>query len=269
MEVASGIVTARATSCATVPRTRTGPISTIFITKLVLLFVYPLGAAILVGAVALALSFTSWRRTGQALLGFTLAALWISATPAFAHWLSWRWESQIPLVTLESLPQSDVVILLGGTPVSRIGRALSLYRAGKAPLIVITGGNKPWQKAVIPEAQRVADLLVEFGVPRSALVLETRSRSTRENAVNTAAVFKERGWRHGLLVTEGVHMPRALTAFQKVGLDVTPAATGIHSGLVKLDNLLDLLPNAKALAWTTSAIKEMIGLFVYRYRGWA
>ncbi len=148
-------------------------------------------------------------------------------------------------------------------------RALRLYRAGKAPFIVITGGIPPGQGAVVPEAQRVADFLVEIGAPRSALILETRSRNTRENAVNTAAIFKEHGWQHGLLVTEGLHMPRALATFQKMGLDVTPAATDIPSGSIRADSLIDFLPDARALAWTTSAIKEMIGLCVYRYGGWA
>ncbi len=93
---------------------------------------------------------------------------------------------------------------------------------GKAPFIVITGGNPLEQRAVVPEAQRVADFLVEVGAPRADLILETKSRNTRENAVNTAAIFKEHGWRHGFHVTEGVHMPRALATFQKMDLDVTP-----------------------------------------------
>ena len=111
--------------------------------------------------------------------------------------------------------------------------------------------------------------MVEIGTPRSALILETRSRNTRENAVNTAAIFKENGWRHALLVTEGVHMPRALATFQKVGIDVMPAATDIPSWSLNVDSNLDFLPDVAALAWTTSAIKEMIGLCVYRHRGWA
>ena len=220
------------------------------------------------GAVALALSFTSWRRIGQGLLGCALAALWIPATPAFANWLNWRVASQVPPVSLESLPQSDAVILLGGTPVRRIMRALWLYREGKAPFIVITGGNPLEKRAVVPEAQRVADFMVEIGAPLAALILETKSRNTRENAVNTAAIFKEHGWRHGLLVTDGVHMPRAMATFKKIGLDVTPVTTDIISGSLKADSLIDFLPDAGALAWTTSAIKEMIGLCVYRYRGW-
>jgi uncharacterized SAM-binding protein YcdF (DUF218 family) len=239
------------------------------LTKLVSLFVYPLGAAILIGATALVLSFTNWWRIGRVLFGCALAALWIAATPIFANWLNWRLESQVPSVSLESLPQSDAVILLGGTPVGRIMHALRVYRAGKAPVIVITGGNPPWQKAGVPEALRVADFLIEIGAPRAALILETRSRNTRENAVNTAVIFKEHGWQHGLLITEGVNMPRALAAFRQVGLDVTPAVTGVRAGPLQRHNLLDFLPSVEALSWTTSAIKEIIGLRYYHYRGWA
>jgi uncharacterized SAM-binding protein YcdF (DUF218 family) len=64
-------------------------------------------------------------------------------------------------------------------------------------------------------------------------------------------------------------MPRALAAFKKVGLSVTPAAPDIDAEPLEFSNFLDLLPNAGALAWTTSTIKEMIGLCVYRLRGWA
>ena len=67
------------------------------------------------------------------------------------------------------MPQSDVLILLGGEPTSRILHALRIYNAGKAsPLIVISAGNLPWQAAVVPEAQLIADRLVELGAPRSA-----------------------------------------------------------------------------------------------------
>ena len=62
----------------------------LFLTKLISLFVYPLGAAIFVGATALALSFTRWRHIGQVLLGIVLVVLWIAATPGFAKWLNWH-----------------------------------------------------------------------------------------------------------------------------------------------------------------------------------
>ena len=258
--------------------------ATVILTKVLLHLVYPLGAALILGAIALVLTFSRWPHMGQTLLGLTLLCLWIASTPIFANWLNFRLESQFPPQSVETLPQSDVVIVLGGVlgqPIpprvaadlsgsaDRIIHALRIYRSGKARFILISaGGYVPWQWAGIPEAQLIADLLLELGVPRSVLILEAESRTTRENAVNTAAIFKEHGWRRGHLVTSGSHMPRALATFQKVGVDVIPASTDIHAGPPQGIILLGLIPSAKSLALTTSAIKEIVGLCVYRYRGW-
>ena len=54
---------------------QSSPMSNLFLTKLLTIFVYPLGAAITASAIAFALSFTSWWRIGQLLLGFALVAL--------------------------------------------------------------------------------------------------------------------------------------------------------------------------------------------------
>ena len=240
--------------------------TTLLLTKGLPLSVYPLGVVIAVSAAAVVLSFTSWWRIGLVLLGFALVAFWIAATPVFANWLNWRLNSEFPPVNVETLPQSDVVILLGGVgadlenPANRIMHALQVYHAGKAPLILISSGN---------DAGVMADRLVGFGVPRSALILETQSRNTWENAVNTAAIFKAHGWRNGVLVTSAAHMPRALAAFQRVGLSVVPAATGIQAGPPQFGSRLDLQMDQEALLRTTAAIKEMIGLLVYRCLGWA
>jgi uncharacterized SAM-binding protein YcdF (DUF218 family) len=210
---------------------------------------------------AVALSVTSWWRVGLVLLGLALIALRLAATPFCANWLEWRLESEFPPVNVETLPQSDTVILLGGVgldlnnPTNRIMHALQIYRAGKAPLILYSGGN--------------ADPLVELGVPHAALILDTESRNTRENAVNTAAIFKARGWRSGILVTSAAHMPRALGAFQRAGLSVVPASTGIESRPPQFDIYLDLQMDREAIRRTTAAIKEVVALLVYRFLGWA
>src|SRR5262249_38667298 len=113
------------------------------------------------------------------------------------------------------------------------------------------------------------DPLIKLGVPNTALIVETESRNTRENAVNTAAIFKARGWRRGILVTSADHMPRALGAFQTVGLSVVPATPGIQAGLTQFHGRVDLRVNNEAFQQTTQAIKEMVGLLVYRLLGWA
>jgi uncharacterized SAM-binding protein YcdF (DUF218 family) len=153
--------------------------------------------------------------------------------------------------------------------VDRVITALRLYRIGKAPRILISGGNLPWQASAAPEAELAADFLVELGIPRTAILVETASRNTRENALNAKKIIDEAGWKTGLLVTSGAHMPRALATFRMVGLNLTPAATDIRSRLSLVESPLDFLPDAAALAMTTAAVKEWIGLAVYRYRGWA
>jgi uncharacterized SAM-binding protein YcdF (DUF218 family) len=144
-------------------------------------------------------------------------------------------------------------------------QALRIYNAGKAPLIVISAAD-------VSEAQLNADRLVEFGgAPRSVVILETASRNTRENAVHVATLFKQHDWRTGLLVTSAAHMPRALAAFRKAGLSVTPAATDAHAIPFRLRFVSprDLVPYVGTFNSTKMAIKEVIGLCVYRLRGWA
>lgn len=244
----------------------------------------PLSAAILVAATGFAFSFGRMRRTGQAIIASALLALWVAGTPICADWLTWRLEAQFAPVSIGSLPYSDAVIVLGGIigqpirpraspdlgdTVDRIIEALRIYRAGKVPRIVISAGNQPEQAKLVPEAELIADFLVELGVPRSALILETRSRNTHENAVYTAAIFREHGWRSALLVTSGIHMPRAMASFGRQAINVYPASTDIHGAPIGKISIMDLFPEPGSLARTTSALREMIGLQIYRFRGWA
>jgi uncharacterized SAM-binding protein YcdF (DUF218 family) len=255
----------------------------LYLSKLLPVFVYPLGAAILLGAVALALLFVGYLRTARWLLAAILIALWVVSTPLFANWITVRLEGTHPPQAIEALPAADAVILLGGVldrPASggipadlgeaadRLLHAARLYRAGKAPRIIVTGGNLPWIGGA-PESETLAELLVELGLPRPALIVEPKSVNTRESGVNVAAIFREQSWRTGLLVTSGTHMPRALAVFHAAGVDVAPAATDIHGRPRYRVSLLACLPDAAALTRSTSAFKEFIGLYAYRWLGWA
>lgn len=256
----------------------------LFVSKLLPIFVYPLGLAILLAAAALALSLVGWRRLAHAALAIGLVVLFVTSTPIFANWLTGTLEAQYPSHQVATLPTADVAIVLGGavgqaqpprvavdlTEASdRVLHAAHLYRAGKVERIVVSGGNLPWLTPARPEAESIAALLVEWGVPRSAIVLEPESRNTYENAVNTAAIMRAGGWRTALLVTSAAHMPRALATFRRNGVDAVPAATDFQARPVFYESPFDLLPDAEALARTTVAIKEWLGLIVYRMRGWA
>jgi uncharacterized SAM-binding protein YcdF (DUF218 family) len=151
----------------------------------------------------------------------------------------------------------------------RVLYAAHLFQAGKVDHILVSGGNLPWQPATKPESQLVSDQLVEFGVPSQAIVQDPTSRTTRENAVNSAAIMDAQGWYTALLVTSAIHMPRALAAFRQAEAKVLPATTDVRVTFPLYGAPFDLLPDAAALAQSTGAIKEWIGLAVYRARGWA
>jgi uncharacterized SAM-binding protein YcdF (DUF218 family) len=251
----------------------------LFLSKILPTFAYPLGVALLLALISLLMR----RSVARLLVGLAIVILWVASMPVSANWLMAQLERAYPPIPIDQLPVADVAIILGGIlgqplpprtepdlgdPVDRIIKGWRLYRAGKVKTIIVSGGNLPWGSAVTAEAELIRDFLVELGVPAGAIVIETGSRNTRENALNTAGLLRDRGWDSAILVTSGAHMPRALAAFRRASVVVTPAATDIQARYPLADSFLDFLPNAEALATTTAGIKEWLGLAYYRERGW-
>ena len=110
--------------------------------------------------------------------------------------------------------------------------------------------------------------LADLGVPPEAILLEGRSRNTRENALYTAEILSAEGIDRVLLVTSALHMPRALATFRAAGIDAEPAPTDFEV-MPEPAHLMRWLPDAEALSDSTRALKEYVGWWVYRWRGWA
>ena len=254
----------------------------LFLSKLLPIVLYPLGLAILLALFALI--FGRFRRVSRAALLLAVLLLWLPAMPVTANLLALGWEAAYPPVAVAELPKADAVVLLGGfaaqpmpprvapdlnAAADRLFEAARLFHAGKAAHIVASAGNLPWDPVVAPEAHWVGQLLGELGVPADAVILESRSRNTYENALFTAPILRDKGWHSVLLVTSATHMRRAMATFRKAGLDVTAATTDVQGSFPVASGPLDFLPSADALSATSDMIKEMIGMVYYRLRGWA
>ncbi len=253
--------------------------------KVLSVLAYPLGALLIViGAALMLVAATRQKRAGLLSAGLALLALWAASTPPVAGFAQRSLELQYPAQKAEEAPMADVIIVIGGgvaLPTAynpypdlaaggdRVLHALRLFKAGKAPKILLSGGWAFDSDAPYAEADAMADLLVAFGVGRDRLIIERRSRTTFENAEFTKQLWKENNFTTGLLVTSAFHMPRALAVFRKAGLNVQPAVTDVTVSDAYLPFPLPILPDAASLAITTSAIKEWLGLFIYRWRGWA
>lgn len=258
----------------------------LYLSKLLPLFIYPLGLAIVLCLTTVVLIW--WRKPRLAVFAalFAVFELWLFSVPLVSSALLWSLDGQHPPIAAEQSRSAEAIVVLGGSlhlPNSlrkgvelaessdRILHAAHLWKAGKAPLVLMSGGNIEFftNPSDPPEAQWMAALAREFGVPAGAILTETRSRNTFENAELTARILNPRGVRRILLVTSGFHMPRSVAIFRKVGFEVIPATTDILAGDTQGDLILRLLPSVDALQASTLALKEWVGLVVYRLRGWA
>ena len=139
---------------------------------------------------------------------------------------------------------------------ARGGRAAPRVRPGPQPA-PLRRGTRP----VAPGRGRLGRPPLEaHGVPDGRIVLERGSRNTRENAVESARIVRERGWKTLLLVTSATHMPRAAASFRAAGLDVDFLPVDHRAG----EQAGNLLPRAEALERSTEALRELAGRAIYR-----
>ncbi|MGV6851232.1 MAG: YdcF family protein [bacterium] len=248
--------------------------------KLLPLMVYPLGLAF--SLVIVAILFWRWvPRLARLMMLIAVIQLYVASTPWFAEMIAGSLEAQNPPQKISSLPNADIIVVLGGgingiakprlspelnDAADRLWYAAKLYKAYKAQWVLLTGGQTPWSGVMSPEAQSMSELIQQWGVAGRALKLEGKSRNTYENAVNSRFLIPIEN-SHILLVTSAMHMPRAKAAFQKQGFIVTAATTDIQV-TQHPTTILDYLPSADALALTTQAVKEHLGILYYRSQGW-
>lgn len=233
---------------------------------------YPLAlsACLLLGALlALALRRRGWAAALVA-VAFGWSALW--SVPRMSDALRMSLESANPATTVQALPRVDaIVVLAGGGGYARMDRAgLDLddmhdssriaagaraWFAGRAPVVILSGGVGPPRHR---EADNMARVITRLGVPRASLLLEDRSHSTRENAGYTARLARERGIHRVVLVTSAIHMPRASLLFRQAGLEVVPLAVPERPDRNGWQERW--LPSRSALWRSGRAFKEYAGL---------
>ena len=260
-----------------------GSILYIYLSKLLPLLVLPVGLVLELSFIAFLFLLKGWRRTSLVFLISAMLILWASSMPIVADALLGKLEQDYPAVMMTEVPVSRCMVVLGGAvegvlpprvdidmheAVDRLRKAAQLYHAGRGEIIIVTGGNQPWSPFTEPEAESMKVLLLEWGVPSAAVVLEGASRNTRENARNAIVAMEELACDTALLVTSAAHMKRSVAAFEKMGVTVFPVSADVRV----IDNpkltLLDFLPDVDALKMTTDAMREWIGQKVYQLREW-
>jgi uncharacterized SAM-binding protein YcdF (DUF218 family) len=230
---------------------------------------------------------TLWRRRcvpARRLLVTTLAyaALVLLSTPALAHLslgtLEWRYpptesrpdDVEAIVVLGGGMDPPDAVRLraeLGEESLYRCLHAAAVYRRGKPCPVVVCGGRITPGPSTPPLAGLMREFLRDLGVDDRDIIVEDRSRSTHENAVECRERLRERGIGKIVLVTDAIHMFRALHSFRKQAIQAMPSAC--HHRATEFEwTIGNFLPSASAVQKQQRAFHEWIGSAWYGLKGY-
>jgi uncharacterized SAM-binding protein YcdF (DUF218 family) len=228
------------------------------------LFVPPTGFLVLALA-AYGFLFSRWKKQATIVLGVALGLLWLVSLPVVAEGL-WRLTQRYPPLDLAQPVKAQAVVVIGGdsyrplapeygyAPVAE--RELlerltyAAYVARRTQLPVAVSGNGPEAIAMSATLQRHFDIKTRW--------VESHSRDTFENALETAKLLRPDGVTHIILVTSATHLWRAAHEFMDAGFTVDPAPAVLYSAHPS-EGVLAVLPSTKALERSYEALYELIG----------
>jgi len=167
-------------------------------------------------------------RTRVGLLGWlwrlgVLLAAWLLGVTAWIVWVGER----------DQAAKADAIIVLGAaaydakpSPVfeERIRHGLDLYEQGYAPLLIFTGGYGG-SAARFSESQVARRYALKQGIPDQAILIETASRTTRQNLIEARRLMQQRKLHRVIIVSDPLHMARALRLARELGIDALASST--------------------------------------------
>jgi uncharacterized SAM-binding protein YcdF (DUF218 family) len=133
-----------------------------------------------------------------------------------------------------------------------------LHRKGLAPLLLLSGPGRGEGPA---EAEVRAELARALGLSPEVILTESEAQTTREEAVKSGALLREKGVGRILLVTGSHHMlSRAQRLFERAGFEVLAAPTDeVSSEASSPEGRLRLM---------RQILQELLARFYYRVAGY-
>jgi uncharacterized SAM-binding protein YcdF (DUF218 family) len=189
---------------------------------------------------------------------------------------------------IDALKADAIVVLSGGRVIApgaagvsewsdadRFFGGVELFQAGKAPLLVFTGGWSPLE----PNAKPEGDILIKYAEALGISLVNMQSTSAVVNTAEEARAVSELLKKNKsvnnkseeqikiLLVTSAFHMPRAKRLFELENLQVISFPVDFKVSASREFSILDLLPSAASLSMTELALREFYGRIFYWIKG--
>jgi uncharacterized SAM-binding protein YcdF (DUF218 family) len=252
------------------------------LSKLIFFVLTPSNAMSLAVVLGALLVFGRWRRAGGGLVLAAGLGLLAGGLSPLAVWVALPLEQRFPQFVDDGTPIAGIVVL-GGAIETRLSAArdqLVVNDAGERQIaladlarrypqarLVFTGGSGNLKQGDVSEAEIVGRTADTLGLPRTRLILEDRSRNTRENAAFTADLVKPKPGERWLLVTSAWHMPRAVGCFRAAGFTVQAYPVDYRTAgprdAIRFNGFA-----SDGLATLDLMTKEWIGLLAYRLAGY-
>jgi uncharacterized SAM-binding protein YcdF (DUF218 family) len=152
------------------------------------------------------------------------------------------------------------------TAAIRVTEAVRIFKILNPAFVVSSGGEPHTGRTGAPTGETMKDALLSAGVPAGRILVETQSKTTRDEALVVAPLVEAHGVTQVILVTSGVHMRRSLGAFRAVGIRAIPAIARELEPDPPLGFIL--LPTKEGLGQASENAHETAGLIYYWLRGW-
>lgn len=239
-------------------------------------------AGVTVAAVLLFQRGARRQAIGRTLLAVLVVSYWVMSLPVVANAVQSGF-SPAPALTTEVVGANAAIVVLGaGIQTYRIGNeeidvptaqsafnvldGAALFERLGHPWVIVSGGIADASRQRAREADVLAVLLRERGVPEDRLVKERLSNTTHSQAMNVAALAKSRAFGTLIVVTSPAHLRRAVPAFRAQGV----RAVGYAARFTTERRIPEWrwLPSLDAHDIAQEALYDYAGWLYYRSRGW-
>ncbi|WP_026751206.1 YdcF family protein [Sediminibacterium sp. C3] len=205
-----------------------------------------------------------------------IICLYIFSTPIFASNFFKLVEGSEVRKTPKDMPNADAIVVLSGMinqvkstegvypewgDPDRFFGAIELFKAGKAPKLIFTGGKMPWDTTKLTEGEILKLFAKQQGISDSAILLTGNVENTADEAKAVRTLIGRN--KKIILVTSAYHMPRSKMLFAKQGFWVVDYSVDFKVDRVSKRTFIDYLPDADSFRLLNSAYRELIGRFIY------
>lgn len=158
--------------------------------------------------------------------------------------------------------QSRDYAILGRDTLARCLHAAALFRQGEPCWVIVSGGRVRRDEPGPAAADAMSAFLITQGVPKEHILLEGRSSTTYENAVESCKLLREHEIGTTMLVTDAGHLLRGVGCFRRQGIDVIPSGCRYETRGVEW-SAAAFLPSPDGAKSLSEVWHEWLGLAYY------